>query len=62
MHEKEYGAVGPTGCYLQRSELKDYFKMQEDAIQPGQTVDVVVIDDLIATGRSFSRDRLSDYE
>jgi adenine phosphoribosyltransferase len=58
VYEKEYGTVStrPTRCGWPGDLtlfMQDVFEMQSDAIQPGQSV--VVIDDLIATGKCTPR-------
>jgi adenine phosphoribosyltransferase len=53
-YEKEYGTVWIMFCWimldLRLMLVQDSFEMQADVIKPGQNV--VVIDDLIATGKS----------
>ncbi len=51
---------GPTETAEFKKEYgEDFFEMQKDAIQPGQRV--VVVDDIVATGRLTSRNLLSNF-
>lgn len=53
-YAKEYGIVGITVSFLDKKNQtnqipKDTFEMQADSIKPGSNV--IIVDDLIATGR-----------